>query len=87
MILVRTDHPCLRVGRHKITQGVSMDDRTRVILGSILHFLHQDMARNHDVVRAYLRQRRRVNRLVQRALRMMVMVHNAPAAVLTQGLT
>jgi hypothetical protein len=87
MILVRTDHPCLRVGFHKITQGVSMDDRTRVILSSILRFLHQDMARNHDVVRAYLGQRRRVNRLVQRALRATVTVHNAPATVLTQGPT
>jgi hypothetical protein len=60
-----------------------MDDLTRLHLGSILRLLHQDIARNHNVIRAYPRQRRRVNRQVQRALRVAVTVHNASAKALT----
>jgi hypothetical protein len=64
---------------------VSMDDLTRVLLGSILRLLHQEMESNHNVVRAYPRQRRHVNRRVQRSLRAVAAAHNTPATVLTQG--
>jgi hypothetical protein len=66
-----------------------MDDLTRVLLGSIMRLLHQDMARDHQLVRAYPRHRRRNNRRVQRALRVAAAAQGTPATAraLEQPLT
>jgi hypothetical protein len=56
-----------------------MDDLTRVLLGSILRLLHQHMAKDHHVVRAYPRQHRCINHRVQRALIVVATTHGAPA--------
>jgi hypothetical protein len=56
-----------------------MDDLIRVLLGSILLSSLQDLTRNHNLVRAYPRQRHRVNRRVQRTLRTATMVNREPS--------
>jgi hypothetical protein len=62
---------------------VRMDDLTRVLLGSILRLLRQDMTRNHNMARAYLRQWRPPP--VQRDIRAAVVAHSASATALTEG--
>jgi hypothetical protein len=70
-------HNSLIKGRR--TTRVRMNDLTHILLGSILHLLHQDMTRDHHVVRAYPRQRRRINHRVQRVLKATTRTHRAPA--------
>jgi hypothetical protein len=57
-----------------------MDGFIQALLGPIMGLLYPDMARDHKLVRAYPRHRRRLNRRVQRALRAAIAAQGTLAA-------